>query len=338
MKAACVVPAQCATPALVNFITKFTSGLFTVALTPTRAAFLQIASTPSRQIQKDESAMQSLVSVEARHGVTTGISAFDRAKTINVLGDPVTTTRDIISPGHIFPVLTREGGILQKISLAEGAIAAARKVHKPRIDLCEAVLFVEAINPQGQYYSFEELQLHAKHENVPLYTLSELLKETIAVTPLVEHIAQAKLPSSFSADYTAHIFRSKYQEGEHIALVLGTVDPTQPTLVRVQNESTITDVFGGQGSSRDLLRQSLNCIAQRGSGILLYLRKPEAAPMMEQTQVPGPGSEMREYGIGAQILSSLGVKKIELLTQSTKALVGLNTFGLEIVSQTRIVS
>ena len=122
-----------------------------------------------------------------------------------------------------------------------------------------------------------------------------------------------------------------------MAVVLGTISPNTPTLVRVQNESTIDDVFGGKGSSRDLLRKSLEAISARGSGVVLYLRKPDTTPMTEQATALGKGSEMREYGIGAQILCALGVKKIELLTQSTKALIGLDSFGLEIVSQTQIV-
>ncbi len=339
-KTACVVPAMCITPQLVNFITKFTSGLFTVAITPSRAEKLQLTATPRRithGINKDKDSGLSLASVESRNDVTTGISAFDRAKTIHVLGNPESLNRDLITPGHIFPVLTKEGGILQKLGLAEGALAVSSKLLQStkKID-CDAALFVEAIDSDGNYYSTDALQTIASQFEIPLFTLSELLKETIASTPLIEQIAEAKLPSSFSPNYKAHIFRARYQEGEHMAVVLGEIDSSKPILVRVQNESTITDVFGGDNSSRDLLRKSLETIAERGSGILLYLRKPDATSMIDQTQQLGRGSEMREYGIGAQILSSLGVKKIELLTQSTKALVGLQSFGLEIITQTRI--
>ena len=338
------------TPEIINFITKKTGGLFNVSIPESRVEILGLKTTPPRaSLGRFSSQTPGLISVESRTGVTTGISAFDRAKTISVLASNETTIKDLISPGHVFPVSVRDAGLLQKIALPE----AAYQLYGPK---CTAALCVEAINDSGEFYSKEDLEKLCVAEKLPFVLISDLLANTMQSTPMVEYVADAKLPSTFSPDFRAHIFRSRFQFGEHVALVLGTITPENPTLVRVQNESTVSDVFGSHApsSSRELLRSALAAISKHGSGVLLYLKKPDIgsmkveveqlAQMRANTETGNPQSpivkeaarEMREYGVGAQILRDLGVKKIMLLTQSNRSLIGLERFGLEIVSQVKM--
>ncbi len=274
------------------------------------------------------------VTVEAREGVTTGISAADRSVTVTLLGEKIPNPRKIVSPGHIFPVQTREGGLLVRTAIPEAAVDITVECG-----FNDAALFVDLIGSDGSFLSREAVTLLSKEYKIPCISLGTLTQERLQSQALVQKVTEARLPTEFAGEVHAIIYKSHIHSGEHLALVKGDIHSSDPLLTRVQTEATIHDVFGGSTSNtRRQLHQALRQIGSRGRGVLVYLRKPQEGFLKDQlSEGPALASRMtlmRDYGIGAQILRDLGVSKIELLTNTKKNLVGLKTFGIDIVAQT----
>jgi 3,4-dihydroxy 2-butanone 4-phosphate synthase/GTP cyclohydrolase II len=343
-RAAVVAPAQDFLAEVMNKLLTWTGGLPFVALSPERAEAFGLAAMARPRMHAGESitaaSVPQYVSVEAREGVTTGISTADRAITVSILGAQVPQPRRLVQPGHIFPVETREGGVLVKTTIAEGAIDLARLAG-----FTDACLFIDLLNERGELMNEENARRFAAANGLPLITLTEIVEHRLAREPLVTRVAEARLPTTAAGEVKSIIYRSKLHDVEHIALVKGEVAHGRPVLVRVQGENTVADVFGGPNpSSRHAIRASLKAIGERGEGVLIYLRRPFIDDKSGQVQLlgetrPGEGRSavlMREYGVGAQILRDLGVTEIELLTGSTRALGGLTAFGLRVVSQIAI--
>jgi len=273
-----------------------------------------------------------LESVEARHGVSTGISAADRAQTILTLADPHPRSKMIVKPGHIFPVAVREGGVLVKSTLAEGASDITNLAGFGSV----AVLS-EALTASGELLTEIDFEKLCTREKIPLIKLSQVINHRLRTERLVQRAASANLPTQLGGLLVSHLYHCPLHDGDHVALVKGNIQGDRPVLTRVQPEFTFADVFGGNNPpSRSRLQQALRAIEAEGRGIIVYLRRTEPGALSEQVnhwseEFRHKGAYiMREYGLGAQILRDLGVTKVELLTDSQKNIPGLSTFGLEI--------
>lgn len=336
-RAALVSPAQDASPSEINRILLLSGGLTFVALSSERAqAFMlePMTRTPTRGPTRATAPLvQQFTSVEAREGVTTGISAQDRATTLRTLGHPTPQPRSLVKPGHIFPVATHDGGVLAKATLAEGALDCVRGAG-----FVDAALFVDLLSPSGDIATEKEVRALALREGLPIATLSELISYRLEREPLITRVAESTIPTALAGEVRAVVYRSRIHDVEHIALVKGDISPGRTALVRVHGENTLGDVCSaGPSSSRALLRSSLKAIGEHGCGVFLYIRRPHIemndSQGTESSFAPRSSVIMREYGVGAQILRDLGVSKIELLTSTPRALVGLPSFGLTVISQ-----
>lgn len=338
-RAAFVLPSSTASPELVNFIISNTGALFMVAMPSARVASFMLnrmarPATTQSALHESISSIDMTVSVEARAGVTTGISAKDRSVTLKILGEELPQPKKLVSPGHIFPVQCKEGGVLVKPAIPEGALDIV-----VRAGFTESACFVDILNSTGAFATDDEIQQLTSKNSLPVFKLSELTQVLLQEQKLIERISEARLPTELAGEVKAVVYQSSIHAGEHVALVKGDLSGDEPILTRVQNESTFFDVFGGtDGGSRRQLHQALSLIGKRGRGVLVYLRKREGQ-LEEQiahpheTRAHASMQLMREYGVGAQILRDLGATRIELLTNSKKNLIGLSTFGIEIVKQ-----
>jgi 3,4-dihydroxy 2-butanone 4-phosphate synthase / GTP cyclohydrolase II len=372
-----VLPAQDMSSETVNFLLNLTGGIFFVAVSKSRADDF-LLSPVSRALTKHGSKhatpdLSILVSVEARSGVTTGISASDRAKTISILGQKEPHPRSLISPGHIFPVCIKEGGVLIKHDLPEGAHDIVKLTG-----YTDAALYIDIINMDGTIPGKSEVFALAKKYDVPLFTLSDLLAYRLETEPLVSLVTCSKMPTKQAGMLDAFIFTSKIDASEHLALVKGgivccdkvlklvTKKNEKPVLTRVQSENIFSDVFGGgYQSTRAQILRSLQEIEKRGEGVMLYLKNnyqgqltnmfekisllneirdssrkgisTQSEFMPQDIALSSRHALMKEYGLGAQVLRSLGLQKIELLTTNklnayTK-ISGFQSFGLEITRE-----
>lgn len=334
-RAVLVSPAEVSSPEIVNKLLHITGGHCFVAVGPGRAASLML--TPmTRHKSKDigKPTLPLSISVEAREGVSTGISAFDRSTTIKLIGAKRVESFKLVRPGHIFPVLTEEGGLMVKHALPEGALDIVILSG-----YTDAAVFLDILNKQGEFPTYEEVQTLAKHHSLPITSLADITSHRLKNETIVECVASAKLPTTLGGGLQAKLYKSKHLLGEHIALVKGEIDPKVPTLTRVQPEFTFADVFGGSNPpTRQVLHESLKLMNEVECGVVVYLRRTQKGELKEQvlnwkSRYSDRSSQMmRQYGIGAQILRDLGVKKVELITNSKKSLVGISTFGIEIVS------
>lgn len=338
-RAALIAPAGELSADQINRVLTISGGLTFVAISPERASAFMLATmarpATSRQRTLPTTQTSQYVSVEAREGITTGISAADRAKTLQILGAQIAQPRALVKPGHIFPVETRAGGVLVKTAIPEGALDIVKM-----IGATDAALFVDLLDAQGELIDEQGAEACARRENLPFIHLSELIRYRLQQEPLVARVAEAMLPTTLAGDVRAIVYRSIISDVEHVALVKGDVSGDAPVLVRVQAEHTVPDVFGGDSpASRSHLQNSLKEVGERGRGIILYLRRPFIDPKGSSIQhlKDSPPSRstnrMREYGVGAQILRDLGVTQVELLTSSTHLLEGLPSFGITVVAQ-----
>lgn len=331
-------PAQQIDVKLFNHLISLSFGIVFAAISDARAkAFgLQFMERHTQAEFASKSDLPLYQSVEAREGVTTGISAADRAHTAQVLASEHPQPRLVITPGHMFPVATCAGGVLVKTGFPEAALDLVTIAG-----FNDVALYLDLVTSTGELAEVAVAENLAKGAQFPLVRMSELIRHRLQTEPLIERITEAKLPTQRAGELRSFIYRSLLHEGEHVALVKGEINSDSPVLVRVQPEHTFSDVFGGSThNSKALLNAALEAIGENGSGVLVYLRKPSLGALSEQIDALEPAHSphsMKEYGIGAQILRDLGVRKIDLLTTSKRSLVGLTPFGLEIVSQRALV-
>lgn len=346
-----ISPAELATPQIVNLAISnaknaLTGGICHVAISEQRASALRLQRMANLRdsimfgrnytttSKNDLSNLALCVSVESREGVTTGISAADRARTISVLGERTPDATKLISPGHIFPIIAREGGVLVKVALHEAALDLVKIAG-----FTDAALLIDLLDHNGELATNDLVQSIALELKLPLINISELIRYRLETERLVQRQAETLLPSRFASDLRAISYSAAVHAGEHLALVKGEINPDIPTLVRVQPEFTFGDVFGGPNPpTRNLIHSCLNQIERQGSGVLVYLRRASGGELGQQVGSwarefqERPRTNMREYGLGAQILRDLGVKKIDLLTNSRNIIPGVKSFGIEIIS------
>jgi 3,4-dihydroxy 2-butanone 4-phosphate synthase / GTP cyclohydrolase II len=330
-----IFAAEKATPELVGFMVRHTSGIICV---PMLQKDLDRLKLPLMTYENRESMRTAFtISVDAATGVSTGISANDRARTIQLLVDPKTQADDLVRPGHVFPLRYREGGILARAGHTEAAIDLAILAGlRPAGVLCEVV------NEDGNMARLPDLIAFKEKHGLKLCSVESLIAYRSTREKLVIRQETVKMPTVFG-DFQLYLYQSLTDNGTHIALVHGEVKPDKTTLVRVHREDMINDLFGSWDPENSCtLHSILKSLAAAEAGILIYLRQSGRgasipSSSMGRHSTPHPVTQenhaLREYGLGAQMLADLGTGKIELLTNNPKHLIGLDGFGLEIVDQ-----
>src|SRR6266481_5270711 len=331
-----VIPAQMATPAVINFMAKHGRGLICLALTRQRVEQLKLPLMPQQNASRLRTAFT--VSIEAREGVTTGISAPDRARTVATAIDPSKGPGDIETPGHIFPLMARDGGVLVRTGHTEAAVDIARLAG-----LNPSGVICEIMNDDGTMARREDLVRFAQFHGLKIATIADL----IAYRRRHDRIVERRLESSFESKYGGHfqmyIYVNTVAHVEHIALVKGDISTPEPVPVRMHALNVLDDVLASSVSGRGgVLQSAMEMIAGIGRGVVVLLR--EALPTSLLDRMRGlaesagtPVPELRDYGVGAQILLDLGVREMILLSNTHRTIVGLEGYGLTVVEERHIV-
>ncbi len=332
-----IIPAQMATPDAINFMAMHGRGLICLALTPQRVEALGLDPMSRKNRTRHEPAFT--VAIEAREGVTTGISAADRARTISVAIDASKGPDDIVTPGHVFPLVAREGGVLIRAGHTEASVDIARLAGlNPSGAICEIM------NEDGSMARLEDLIRFGRKHNLKIGTIRDLIAYRRKHDHLVEKREEARFKSEFGGDWRAISFWNKATKGETMALVKGHIDPAKPTLVRMHSLSVFDDVFGQQTERQGLLAGAMRIIGEDGAGVVVLINRPSGnfasraiRALNRQEPPPDPETgipaEQRDYGVGAQILTELGVRDMVLLTNTRHSLVGLEGYDLSIVGE-----
>ncbi len=334
------------TPEAINFMAKYGRGLICLAMTGERLDQLRIPMMVGENTSRFGTAFT--VSIEARYGVTTGISAADRARTILTAVDPASGPGDLARPGHVFPLRAQPGGVLMRAGQTEASVDLARMAG-----LCPAAVICEIMSEDGSMARVPELGEFVGRHGIRMVTVADIIAYRLKTETFVKPVTEAEFPTEFG-DFRIVVFENLLDEDHHVALIKGEIHPETPLMVRVHSQSTVTDVFGSlRSGAPGELRDALRIINECGSGILVYLRQedkgenlveeirsyarengaPKAAPVPTKTQ---SSNDLRIYGIGAQILRELGAGRIRLLTNHPKKIVGLQGYGLTVVEQIRL--
>ena len=323
-----VIPAQMATPEAINFMATHGRGLICLTLTGERCDALGLPLMASYNSSRHETAFT--VSIEAREGVSTGISAHDRARTVAVAIDQSKTSADIATPGHVFPLRARDGGVLVRAGHTEAAVDVARLAG-----LNAAGVICEIMNDVGSMSRLPDLVAFAQKHNIKIGTISDLIAYRRRHDNLVAVTREETVTSEFGGDWQMRVFSDTAHGDEHIALVKGDISGDAPVLVRMHALDPMLDVLGlGPRGRRNEFGDAMQVIASEGRGVLVLLRDTTMKLQSEEGASP---QTLRQYGLGAQILSSLGLSELVLLTNSPQPkVVGLDAYGLEIVGTRKI--
>ena len=333
-----VIPAQMATPEAINFMAKFGRGLICLALTGERLSELDLPMMPRHNSSRHQTAFT--VSIEARDGVTTGISASDRARTVAVAVDPTKGPTDIVCPGHIFPLEAREGGVLVRAGHTEAAVDISRLAG-----LNPSGVICEIMNEDGTMARMPDLVQYAQIHKLKIGTIADLIAYRLRNDRIISRILDTKLDSIFGRDFRMIVYKNEVAYAEHIALVKGEVNSDRPTPVRMHALNVLNDVLGEQTTGKaGELQTAMKIISEQGHGIVVLIREPHRTALSDRIrqnlgESPNSKSEtepdhiLRDYGVGAQILLDLGVREMILLSNTQHTIIGLEGYGLKVVEQ-----
>jgi len=341
------IAAEKVTPETINFMAKHGRGLICLSLTSEKVQALDLPPMAERNTSRFQTAFT--VSIEARYGVTTGISAADRATTIlTAVGDDANPS-DLVRPGHVFPIRARKGGVIVRSGQTEGSVDLARLAGlKPAGVICEVM------KEDGTMARMPDLEKFSETHDIAICTIADLIEYRLQTESFVHPVATTVLPTNVAGKFKTTVYENDVDDLLHIAMIKGEIDSAKPTLVRVHSECLTGDVFGSMRCDcGEQLHAALKMIEQEGTGVLLYIRQEgrgigllnkmktyalqdQGHDTVEANEILGFKPDLRNYGIGAQILVHLGVRKMRLITNNPKKIVGLEGYGLSVVEQVPI--
>jgi 3,4-dihydroxy 2-butanone 4-phosphate synthase / GTP cyclohydrolase II len=337
-----VIPAQMATPDAINFMAKHGRGLICLSLTAQRAAQLRLEYMARQNEARNRTAFT--VSIEAREGIATGISAHDRARTIATAIDPTKDFNDIVSPGHVFPLIAREGGVLVRAGHTEASVDLARLAG-----LYPAGVICEIMNDDGTMARMPDLVAFAQRHGLKIGTIEDLIGYRLRHDKIVKEVTKTTVHSAHGGNFDLHVFETAAEPVEHLAFVKGDLGAPGPVLVRVHAVNVMTDLLGvgAEGPRDSLIEKAMQMIAEEGRGVIVLIRdlrpKSVSAWVAQNAESKRPRRKVTaerrlvEIGVGSQILRALGVRDMVLLTNAPPSrYVGLEAFGLRIVGQRRL--
>jgi 3,4-dihydroxy 2-butanone 4-phosphate synthase/GTP cyclohydrolase II len=329
-----IVPAQMATPEAINFMARFGRGLICLCLTEERTK--QLGLEPMSRNNGTRHGTAFTTSIEAREGVDTGISAADRARTIAVAIDAANGPDKIVTPGHVFPLIARNGGALVRAGHTEAAVDLARLAG-----LNPSAVICEVMNDDGSMARLDDLVAFAQHHNLKLGTIRDLIQFRHQHDRLIERVSETAFETSTTGDWKAIAYRNRVDQSELLALVKGRPSAFSPTLVRMHVPDPLADMFGACGPREGLLGAAMHAINSAGEGVIVVVSpnpRTVLTSSIRQSADPAPDSAnvLREYGIGAQVLADLGVKQLILLTNSHLEPIGLGGYGLQLIEERRL--
>ncbi len=321
-----IIPAQMATPDAVNFMATYGRGLICLTLTKKRVEQLGLDLMSRANGTRHETAFTT--SIEALEGVTTGISAADRARTVSVAIDASKGRDDIVTPGHVFPLIARDGGVLVRAGHTEAACDISRLAG-----LNPSGVICEIMKDDGTMARMDDLVSFARLHNLKMGTIRDLIEYRRKHDHLVEKVSDAPFTSDYGGEWRAMTYRNKIDGTSSIVLQKGHIDPATPTLVRMHGMSVFSDILGQPGPRKRALQRAMKEIGDAGAGVIVLLMPSNADSLQRELSGEKPDMDLRNYGIGAQILSDLGIHDMTLLTNSHRNVVGLDGYGINIVGE-----
>ncbi len=324
-----VIPAQFATPEQINFMIRYARGLVCLAMTAERAKQLRLP--PMAAENRESMGTAFTISIEAKEGVTTGISAADRAHTVQVAADPSRTADDIVSPGHIFPLVARDGGVLVRTGHTEAAVDISRMAG-----LIPAGVICEIIKDDGEMARMPDLIAFAQLHGLKIGTIADLIAYRRRTERFVERVMETPFQSVHGGEFKLILYRNTIEGAEHVALVRGDIDPAKPTVVRMHQIDFAADLLGHVEARQDYIPKAMQALAAHdGPGVVVFLRDPDLHGLAERRGgVAKPAAadrSLKAYGVGAQILLDLGVKDMIVMSSTRPNPTALEGYGLRIV-------